>query len=299
MVEITKLCKTVKGRSILRDIDLRIASGECVGLIGPNGAGKTTLIKCMTGITEYTGSITFDDDPMGTKKQEIGYLSQYTDFKGWMTCEESLYFFGELSGMRKDELKKKISEVLAEVGLTEARKLKVEQLSGGMRQRLGIAQAILHDPKLLILDEPVSALDPIGRSDVKKLLTAIKKRTTVLISTHILEDAKDLCDRFVVIKSGEIVGEIDGTVAEVRRDRLVVTVGNSYREADVLEIFRDWGSVRDVSFISRTRFVVNGAVDLALGDVLGKMDAYLIDVVAVSYEEKGIEETFLDMVTAI
>lgn len=195
MINIHKVNKSFGGRQVLKNITFDIAEGECLGLLGPNGAGKTTLIKCMTGIINYEkGEITFNEKNILNFKNDIGYLSQNTDFKQWMTCEESLRFFGSLSGLSKAYLNENINEVLGDVGLKDKNKYKVEELSGGMKQRLGIAQAILHQPKFLILDEPVSALDPVGRNEIKNLIKKLKAYTTVLISTHILDDASEFCD---------------------------------------------------------------------------------------------------------
>ena len=143
MITIHNLHKTLNKRKILDGIDFSIQENECIGLLGSNGAGKTTLIKCLMGILSYeSGEISFQDQPIERYKKQIGYLSQYTDFKPWMTCRESLLFFGKLSGIKKELLEKRISETLKEVGLQDKQDVPVEQLSGGMKQRLGVAQAI-------------------------------------------------------------------------------------------------------------------------------------------------------------
>ncbi len=126
-----------------------------------------------------------------------------------MTCEQSLRFFGRLSGLDRATLNKRIPDVLHEVGLHDQQAEVIERLSGGMRQRLGIAQAILHEPIFLILDEPASALDPSGRHDINQLILRLKKRMTIIVSTHLLEDAKTCCDRFLVIKHGKLLGPLD------------------------------------------------------------------------------------------
>ena len=296
MITVEKLHKTIKKRKILNDVTFSIAEGECVGLLGPNGAGKTTLIKCMTGILQHEhGDITFNSAPIVQHKKNIGYLSQHTDFKPWMTCEESLLFFGKLSGLDNEFLKGNISAVLEEVGLKDKENYKVEQLSGGMKQRLGIAQAILHQPLLLILDEPVSALDPIGRNEVKKLIARLKKRTTIIISTHILDDASEFCDRYIIIKNGMIVGNINDEFQKTDRKRILVKLGNVPQASDALIS----SEVERVECISPNTFLLTGAEELDLKKVVNDFAAKEMDIMSIEYYERGIEEIFLEMVSDI
>lgn len=294
MITVEKLHKTIKGRKILSNVTFSIAEGECVGLLGPNGAGKTTLIKCMTGILPHEqGEITFNSKPIVQHKKNIGYLSQHTDFKPWMTCKESLLFFGKLSGLDKEFLQANISAVLEEVGLKDKGNYKVEQLSGGMKQRLGIAQAILHQPLLLILDEPVSALDPIGRNEVKKLIARLKQRTTIIISTHILDDASEFCDRYIIIKNGRIVGNINDEFQKSDRKRLLVKMGDPPHTNDVFistEIER-------AERLSQNTFLLTGAAELNLKKVVDDLDAKNLDITSIEFHERGIEELFLEMVS--
>ncbi|MGX9808910.1 ABC transporter ATP-binding protein (plasmid) [Exiguobacterium acetylicum] len=298
MITVSNLYKTINSRPILTDVNFSISQGECIGLLGPNGAGKTTLIKCMTGILNYDkGDIRFYSDPILSHKKHIGYLSQHTDFKPWMTCEESLMFFGKLSGLKKSELLHKIPLVLEEVGLQGKQKLKVEQLSGGMKQRLGIAQAILHEPQLLILDEPVSALDPIGRNEVKKLIGKLKKRTTIIISTHILDDASEFCDRYIVIKNGEIVGNIDEDYAELNRKQVLIRTNRAYTEEKIISFEKNDDTIEHIEYTSSRSFIFTGSHDLDLKTLLTKTQANDLDITSIEYYEKGIEDIFLEMVS--
>lgn len=294
MITVEKLHKTIKKRKILSDVTFSVAQGECIGLLGPNGAGKTTLIKCMTGVLHYEqGEITFHSKPISQHKQDIGYLSQHTDFKPWMSCGESLRFFGKLSGLDAAVLQKAIPAVLEEVGLKDKEGYKVEQLSGGMKQRLGIAQAILHEPQLLILDEPVSALDPIGRSEVKKLIARLKKRTTIIISTHILDDASEFCDRYIVIKNGVISGTIDSQLQHADRTQVLV------KTAKIPPVSGIWpgDGVAHIDRLSPTAFLLTGTGQLDLKKVVHDLDAQELDVTSIEFYEKGIEEIFLEMVS--
>ncbi|MFJ8518126.1 ABC transporter ATP-binding protein [Lysinibacillus xylanilyticus] len=202
-LEIKNITKKFKQKTAVNDFSMVIDANECVGLIGPNGAGKSTLIQIIADILNAdNGEIFLDGKKISSMKNQIGYLPQYPNFFSWMTAFETLSFMGTLSGLEKNELQKEIPLLLEKVGLGKEAHLHVGTFSGGMKQRLGIAQALLHKPALMIMDEPVSALDPIGRREVLNLLKEIKKETTILLSTHILSDAEEICERFVMIKNG-------------------------------------------------------------------------------------------------
>jgi len=202
-LEIKNITKKFKQKTAVNDFSMVIDANECVGLIGPNGAGKSTLIQIIADILNAdNGEIFLDGQKISSMKNQIGYLPQYPNFFSWMTAFETLSFMGTLSGLEKNELQKEIPLLLEKVGLGKEANLHVGTFSGGMKQRLGIAQALLHKPALMIMDEPVSALDPIGRREVLNLLKEKKKETTILLSTHILSDAEEICERFVMIKNG-------------------------------------------------------------------------------------------------
>ncbi len=202
-LEIKNITKKFKQKTAVNDFSMVIDANECVGLIGPNGAGKSTLIQIIADILNAdNGEIFLDGQKISSMKNQIGYLPQYPNFFSCMTAFETLSFMGTLSGLEKNELQKEIPLLLEKVGLGKEANLHVGTFSGGMKQRLGIAQALLHKPALMIMDEPVSALDPIGRREVLNLLKEIKKETTILLSTHILSDAEEICERFVMIKNG-------------------------------------------------------------------------------------------------
>ncbi|MDM5332455.1 ABC transporter ATP-binding protein [Ureibacillus composti] len=201
--EVKNITKKYKEKTVVNNFSMVINENECVGLIGPNGAGKSTLIQIIVDILHADeGEVLLNDKKISNMKREIGYLPQYPNFFHWMTAFETLRFMGELSGLSKAQLKKEIPILLEKVGLARDVHSNVGTFSGGMKQRLGIAQALLHKPSFILMDEPVSALDPIGRREVLNLLQEIKKEATILLSTHILSDAEEICERFVIIKNG-------------------------------------------------------------------------------------------------
>jgi ABC-2 type transport system ATP-binding protein len=216
LIQIQGLKKSFQGNEVIKGLDFNLEKGKCIALLGPNGAGKTTTLRMLSGLMKPTkGSITFSDAKKdGDIRHLIGYLPQFPVFYDWMSGIEFLQYVGKLAGLTNKEAKERSLELLELVGISDAKNRKVGKYSGGMKQRLGIAQAIIHRPQLVMLDEPVSALDPFGRREVLELLEGLKKETTILFSTHILNDAEEVCDEILFLHNGEIVES--GTMEELR-----------------------------------------------------------------------------------
>jgi ABC-2 type transport system ATP-binding protein len=203
----------------LDGLDLEVPGGSLFGFLGPNGAGKTTTIRLLTGLAWPTaGRATVGglDPTRGGPRlaRLIGHQDQQPRLYGWMSGRELLQFAGRLFGLRGARLGARVDEVLELAGLTEAGRRRISGYSGGMRQRLGLAQALLHEPQLLFLDEPASALDPAGRHEVLELLAGLRGRVTVFMSSHILADVEKVCDRVGIIDRGRLV--VESTVAELQ-----------------------------------------------------------------------------------
>src|SRR5699024_9255629 len=194
LLTVENLSKQYDNSLVVNQTSFQFESGKCVALIGPNGAGKTTTLRMLSGLLKPTsGTITFDDMKQNADiRGNIGYLPQHPVFFKWMTGQEFLIYVGRLANLSKQEADSRAERLLDCVGLTESAKRRIGKYSGGMKQRLGIAQAMIHQPKLLILDEPVSSLDPIGRRDVLTLMEELKKEMTILFSTHVLSDADEV-----------------------------------------------------------------------------------------------------------
>ncbi|MBM7622006.1 ABC-2 type transport system ATP-binding protein [Bacillus tianshenii] len=217
LAEVKNLTKTYKQHQAVKGISFQIEKGQCVALLGPNGAGKTTSLQMLAGLlTPTSGTIQFPEHEKKDYRELIGFLPQHPSFFSWMTPKEFLTFAGKLSHLPKKQLTAKIDEVLEFVSLTDVKNKKIGGFSGGMKQRLGLAQALLHDPELLILDEPVSALDPNGRRDVLRILEELKSKMTILFSTHVLHDAEQVCDSVIMLKDGEI--KWDGSLASLKEN---------------------------------------------------------------------------------
>jgi len=193
-------------------LDLSVPTGSVFGFLGPNGAGKTTTLRLLTGLGRPTaGTAVVAGIAVGTGRldlgRRIGYLDQEPRFYGWMTGRELLTFVGRAYGMAGAALRSRVDEVLEMVGLREAARRRVGGYSGGMRQRLGVGQAMLPRPAVLFLDEPVSALDPEGRRDTLALIGRLRGEATVFMSTHILTDVERICDRVAIVDRGRLVTE--------------------------------------------------------------------------------------------
>ena len=210
-------------RPALHGLTLTVNQGETFGFLGPNGAGKTTTLKILMGIIRpSSGSATIlgKDYRIPEIKRQIGFLPEQPYFYDYLSAPELLNYYSQLSGMGSAERAKRIGPTLDRVGLSDVGNKQLRKFSKGMLQRVGIAQAIIHDPEVLFLDEPMSGLDPVGRHEVRELIQSLKDEgKTIFFSTHILSDAEAICDRVAVIHKGElrgigVVNDLRSSVAE-------------------------------------------------------------------------------------
>ena len=212
-LQVTDLTKRYGETTVVNQLSFELLENTATALIGPNGAGKTTTLSMLTNLLQPTsGQITMlgvDDI-----RKEIGFLPQYPQFFSWMTAKQYVEMAANLNDIAPREVKSRATEMLEFVGLKEAMNKKIGTFSGGMKQRLGIAQAIIHRPKLLLLDEPVSALDPVGRREMMDLLKELQETTTILYSTHILNDAEQMTDQLLFLKGGKLVEQ--GILTDIR-----------------------------------------------------------------------------------
>ncbi|HEV2820386.1 MAG TPA: ABC transporter ATP-binding protein [Solirubrobacteraceae bacterium] len=203
------LTKRYGSQEALAGVDLEVGEGELVGLLGPNGAGKSTLVKIAAGLVHATsGSAEVAGAPAGSAaaRAALGYLAEMFRFPGWCTADELLGLHQRLAGSRGGAGER--ADLLALVGLDEAAQRPVEQMSKGMQQRLGIAQALVGEPRLVLLDEPTSALDPAGRRTVRGLLEELRRRgVAVLLNSHLLGEIEQVCDRVAIVARGRLVAQ--------------------------------------------------------------------------------------------
>jgi ABC-2 type transport system ATP-binding protein len=209
-VELHAVTKRYAEVTALDALDLTVPEGSVYGFLGPNGAGKTTAMKILTALTDATGGeARIAGYPAAggeaVRRGLVGYLDQAPRFNGWLRGRELLELVGRLSGMRGADLAARVSEVLELVGLSDAGRRTIGGYSGGMRQRLGVAQALLARPPVILLDEPVSALDPEGRHDMLEMIRGLGGASTVLVSSHLLNDVERVCDHVAIIDHGRLV----------------------------------------------------------------------------------------------
>ncbi|MFC2163387.1 ABC transporter ATP-binding protein [Acidobacteriota bacterium] len=209
-----------KQKKILKGISLSVEEGEIFGYLGPNGAGKTTTIKCIMGlIFPEMGEIQIlRQHYLSMKaKTDIGFLPENPYFYDYLTATEFLRFYGQLFQLRKEEREKRIVDLIKLVGLEKSSNLQLRKFSKGMLQRIGLAQALLNEPAIVFLDEPLGGLDPIGRKEIRDIIVRLKEEgKTVFLSSHILQDIEMICDRVAIIASGEIVnaGRLSDLISE-------------------------------------------------------------------------------------
>jgi ABC-2 type transport system ATP-binding protein len=249
----------LKRKTSLEDLTMQVEDGEVFGFLGPNGAGKSTTIKLLMGIIFPTaGSAQILGKPVSdvSMHRDIGYLPEQPYFYDYLTAAEVLDYFARFHGFSATERKGRVQKMLQKVGLETAGKIQLRKFSKGMLQRVGLAQAIVHDPKLLILDEPMSGLDPMGRREVRDIILELKNAgKTILFSTHILSDAETLCDRVAVIAGGqlrgvgapgsivgvkslgmEIIFELTGSGAQIEKVRAKATKSGANYRMSVIEL---------------------------------------------------------------
>lgn len=269
---IENLTKKFNQQVAVNNVSFQLKSGQCIALLGANGAGKTTTLRMLAGLlTPTSGEIKFDGSQNGVDiRSKIGYLPQHPAFYGWMTGKEFLVYVGRLANLTKLEAENRADHLLEQVGISDAKNKRIGKYSGGMRQRLGIAQALIHKPSMIMLDEPVSALDPIGRREVLTLLQELKQDTTILFSTHILNDAEEISDGLLLIHQGQLVEQ--GSLAELREKYQKQKIELSFKEVDdqMIEQLNQLSSIVEISQDRDQLNCIVNNVDLAREQILSK-----------------------------
>lgn len=284
----------LKKKMSLENLNMQVESGEVFGFLGPNGAGKSTTIKLLMRLifpTSGTARILGKPIEDVSMHQDIGYLPEQPYFYDYLTAAELLDYFARFHGLTANDRRERVQKMLRKVGLETAKKIQLRKYSKGMLQRVGMAQAILHEPKVVVLDEPMSGLDPLGRREVRDIILELKREgKTVLFSTHILSDAEMLCDRVGVIVGGKLRGV--GTPGEM--------VGIQTQGMEIL--FEVEGTAKRFPLLERaTRtgeryrvHVSEGELYVAL-DELKNAEARILSVAQI---KQTLEEFFMNLVEA-
>jgi ABC-2 type transport system ATP-binding protein len=211
VLEVNQLTKNYEGKLALEGISFQVKAGSCFGLLGPNGAGKSTTMKIITGILEANGGTAHvlgmeSSQHADAIRRQVGYVPQEITLYDKISAYQNLVFFGEMYGVKGNTLKQKITEVLEQVGLTDRAHDPVRTFSGGMKRRINIAASLLHNPKLVILDEPTVGIDPQSRNHIFEMIRSLKGQgVTIVYSTHYMEEVEALCDEIAIIDHGKVI----------------------------------------------------------------------------------------------
>ncbi len=294
MLRITGLHKRFGDKEVLRGLDLSVPEHSVYGFIGKNGAGKTTTMKTVLGLIKAdAGEITVNGEKVVYGQTEtnryIGYLPDVPEFYSFMTAKEYLRFCGEITGMSRAEIEERTTELLSLVGLSNETH-RIKGFSRGMKQRLGIAQALLNRPKLLICDEPTSALDPIGRKEILDILLAIKDQTTVLFSTHILSDVERICTDVAFLKDGvvDMQGKLSDIKTKYRSDEYVIETEN---DSDILILSETFPAMKKIAG-NKVAFCENNH---SAPDVLRFVADRHIPLLKMERSEPSLEDLFMEV----
>lgn len=294
MLRITDLHKRFGEKEVLRGLHLSVPEHSIYGFIGKNGAGKTTAMKTVLGLLQAdAGEITVNGERavygQTATNRYIGYLPDVPEFYPFMTAREYLRFCGEICGMKKAENESRCKELLDLVGLGEETH-RIKGFSRGMKQRLGIAQALLHRPKLLICDEPTSALDPVGRKEILDILLAVREQTTVLFSTHILSDVERICTDVAFLNNGaaEMQGKLSEMKTRYRREEYRL---EAERETDIAILRKAFPQMKAIG----QNQVVFSENDYAAEAVLRFLADRKISLLKWEREEPTLETLFMEV----
>lgn len=293
-IEVKNLTKFYGAQAAVNDISFTVGKGEVVGFLGPNGAGKSTTMKIITGFIPGTSGevkvcgIPVDIDALETRRK-IGYLPENNPLYLDMYVREYLEFVGKIYHV--PNLKNRVDEMIGQVGLEVEQNKKIGMLSKGYRQRVGLAQAIIHDPEVLILDEPTSGLDPNQLVEIRELIRQIGKSKTVMLSTHIMQEVEAICDRVIIIKTGKIVADNTASELQYEEDHQVVFVefeGNVSKN-QILKV----PAINKAEKVGETAWLVESKGDIDLRKVIAQFaQQNNLLVLTLRKEERSLEEVF-------
>jgi ABC-2 type transport system ATP-binding protein len=282
----------------LKGVSFAVGHGEIFGLLGPNGAGKTTLIKVLLGIVRATGGgASLLGRPAGSRvgRKQVGYLPENHRIPRHHTGNSALAFFGSLSGLSQAEVRRRRGPLLAAVGLAEWGKTSIKKYSKGMLQRLGLAQAMLHDPQLLILDEPTDGVDPVGRSEMRTILQGLKAAgKTVFINSHLLQEVELVCDRVAILDRGKMLheGPISGLTARADGDVQLVVAGAEHTVRTALG--ETALGLRPVG-LGQFELALKVADQRAIDAAIDALRQHGISLISMSRKGQTLEEAFLSI----
>ena len=278
----------------LNNVSFEIGTGEVVGFLGPNGAGKSTMMKILTGyITQSEGQVSVCGINVLTNsiesRKKIGYLPEHNPLYLDMYVKEFLSFIGDIHNIKNK--KERVNEMIEITGLTPEKTKKIRQLSKGYRQRVGLAAALIHDPEVLILDEPTTGLDPNQLKDIRALIKSVGKTKTVMLSTHIMQEVEAICDRAIIINQGEIVADND--IQKLQSGGAQIIIDVEFENPVIIDEIKTIDGVEKVSQITSREYKVYSKNTI---DVRPKISQFAIDqsnlVISMQKREQKMEDVF-------
>ncbi|AYC30658.1 ABC transporter ATP-binding protein [Paenisporosarcina cavernae] len=294
LLEVQHLSKYFQQFIAVDDISFTLNKGTSTALIGANGSGKTTTLSMLATLLQPTnGTIYWEGKPSQDIRPFVGFLPQYPMFYPWMTATEYVQLSAKLHGLESKGLLTKVNETLEAVGLSEVGKKKIGGFSGGMKQRLGLAQAIIHQPQLLLLDEPVSALDPVGRRDVMTILKNLLPEMTILYSTHILNDAEEMTDQLLFLSKGKVVEQ--GSLFDVKNRHAEPAIVVEFHSTEEAEAFQ-----KLISYPSRRQdekvWIDSSSEYVNVSTIMRELVEHHFSIVSINEKTTSLEELFMKVV---
>lgn len=304
MIEVKNLTKKYGVNVAVDDVSFKIRNGRIYGFLGPNGAGKSTTMNIIAGsLAATSGSVLINgcdicNDPIEAKKQ-IGYLPEIPPLYADMTPEEYLYFVAEAKGVKQSRIEKQVNEVMEQTGITHMKHRLISGLSKGYKQRVGIAQAMLGDPDVIILDEPTVGLDPQQIIDIRALIRRLGESKTVILSSHILAEIREVCDHIIIISRGKIVADSSLEELESRAgDGITLRMSIKGVKETILDVIGTYPSIRDCRVLSDKGGIVDLELELPKGiDIRDELFFAMAEkrcaVISVEQESANLEQVFL------
>ena len=297
ILKLSNVSKRFGKKQVIKDLSFEVSEHMVYGFIGKNGAGKTTTMKMILGLIKPDeGEILVNGEKVSfgqtATNKYIGYLPDVPEFYGYMTPVEYLKLCGKITGFPENEIDGRIEELLELVGLSEEKK-RIQGFSRGMKQRLGIAQALLNRPKLLICDEPTSALDPVGRKEILDVLCKVKEYTTVIFSTHILSDVERICDEIAFLHEGNIV--LKGELSEIKNIRKTSSVQiECFNEAYVSKVLK---VLPEGKLQGRTSIIFENVNETNMCEMMSHLAENSIAIQKIEMIEPTLEDLFVEVVS--
>ena len=296
-IEVKNITKFYGKQKALNNVSMTVSTGKIVGLLGPNGAGKSTLMKIITGfISQSSGQVIINGidtykDPVAIRKN-IGYLPENNPLYTEMYVREYLEFTGRLYKLGR-KLKHRINEIIKLTGLEPEQNKKIGALSKGFRQRVGIAQALIHNPDILILDEPTSGLDPNQIVEIRSLISETGKEKTVILSTHIMQEVEAICDHIIIINKGEIVADDSTNNIHLNLGDNLQTVLVEFKSSVDQEFIKQIPGVQKVKMINKTSWIIQGLGNQDIRpDIFQFAVKNKLTVLSLQEQEKSLEQIF-------